>query len=251
MAHDHHHDHDHSELTETQLRVRALETVLTEKGYVDPAALDLLIETYEKKVGPRNGARVVAKAWADPAYRARLFKEATTAIAELGYAGRQGEHIVALENTPKRHNMVVCTLCSCYPWPVLGLPPVWYKSAPYRSRAVADPRGVLADFGVNLPQDTEIRVWDFDRRDSLSRHPDAAGRHRGLERGQARRTGDARFHDRHRIAEGAEGFEMKSILCHSGRREAAIRNPDANSESASGFRVRALRARPGMTRRLK
>ena len=119
-----------------------------------------LIETYEKKVGPRNGARVVAKAWADPAYRARLFKDATPAIAELGYAGRQGEHIVALENTPKRHNMVVCTLCSCYPWPVLGLPPVWYKSAPYRSRAVADPRGVLADFGVTLPKDTEIRVWD-------------------------------------------------------------------------------------------
>jgi nitrile hydratase len=142
--HDHHHDHDHSELSATQLRVRALETVLTEKGYVDPAALDLLVETYEKKVGPRNGARVVAKAWVDPAYRARLFKDATPAIAEIGYAGRQGEHIVALENTPKLHNMVVCTLCSCYPWPVLGLPPVWYKSAPYRSRAVADPRGVLA-----------------------------------------------------------------------------------------------------------
>jgi len=158
MAHDHH--HDHSELSETQLRVRALETLLTEKGYVDPAALDLLIETYEKKVGPRNGARVVAKAWADPAYRARLIKDATPAIAELGYAGRQGEHIVALENTPQRHNMVVCTLCSCYPWPVLGLPPVWYKSAPYRSRAVSDPRGVLKDFGVSLPPDTEIRVWD-------------------------------------------------------------------------------------------
>jgi nitrile hydratase len=134
--HDHHHDHDHSELAETQLRVRALETVLTEKGYVDPAALDVLIETYEKKVGPRNGARVIAKAWADPAYRARLLKNATPAIAEIGYAGRQGEHIVALENTPKQHNVVVCTLCSCYPWPVLGLPPVWYKSAPYRSRAV-------------------------------------------------------------------------------------------------------------------
>ena len=133
----HHHDHDHSELSETQLRVRALETVLTEKGYVDPAALDLLIETYEKKVGPRNGARVVAKAWADPTYRARLFKDASPAIGELGHAGRQGEHIVALENTAKLHNMVVCTLCSCYPWPVLGLPPVWYKSAPYRSRAVA------------------------------------------------------------------------------------------------------------------
>jgi nitrile hydratase len=140
--------------------VRALETVLTEKGYVDPAALDLLIEMYEKKVGPRNGARVVAKAWADPAYRARLLKDGTPAIAEAGYAGRQGEHIVALENTPKLHNMVVCTLCSCYPWPVLGLPPVWYKSAPYRSRAVTDPRGVLADFGVTLPKDTEIRIWD-------------------------------------------------------------------------------------------
>src|SRR5246500_3026731 len=160
-SHDHdHHEHDHSELAETELRVRARETILTEKGYVDPAALDLLIETYETKVGPRNGARVVARAWADPAYRARLFKDATPAIAELGYAGRQGEHIVALENTPKLHNMVVCTLCSCYPWPVLGLPPVWYKSAPYRSRAVNDPRGVLADFGVKLPADTQIRVWD-------------------------------------------------------------------------------------------
>src|SRR3974390_1886929 len=159
MAYDQH-DHDRFELSETQLRVRALETVLTEKGYVDPAALDLLIETYETKVGPRNGARVVARAGAAPAYRARLFKEATSAIAELGYAGRQGEHVVALENTPKRHNMVVCTLCSCYPWPVLGLPPVWYKSAPYRSRAVADPRGVLKDVGITLPKDTEIRVWD-------------------------------------------------------------------------------------------
>jgi nitrile hydratase len=142
------------------LRVRALETILTEKGYVDPAALDLLIETYEKKVGPRNGARVVARAWTDPAYRERLLKEATSAIGELGYAGRQGEHIIAIENTPQRHNMVVCTLCSCYPWPVLGLPPVWYKSAPYRSRAVSDPRGVLKDFGVELPKETDIRVWD-------------------------------------------------------------------------------------------
>ena len=160
MAHDHDHDHDHSELSPTQLRVRALETVLTEKGYVDPAALDVLIETYEKKVGPRNGARVVAKAWADPEYRAWLLKDANPAIASVGYAGRQGEHLVVLENTTRRHNMVVCTLCSCYPWPVLGLPPVWYKSAPYRSRAVVDPRGVLRDFGVELPADTEIRVWD-------------------------------------------------------------------------------------------
>ncbi|WP_346294712.1 nitrile hydratase subunit alpha [Rhodopseudomonas sp. P1] len=160
--HEHHHphDHDHSELSETELRVRALETILTEKGYVDPAALDELIETYETKVGPRNGARVVAKAWSDPAYRERLLHDATAAIAELGYTGRQGEHIVAVENTPATHNMVVCTLCSCYPWPVLGLPPVWYKSAPYRSRVVKEPRAVLAEFGVTLPQDTSIRVWD-------------------------------------------------------------------------------------------
>jgi len=158
-AHDHDHDHG-SELSETALRVRALETILTEKGYVDPAALDALIETYEVKVGPRNGARVVAKAWADPAYRERLLQDATPAIAEIGYAGRQGEHIVAVENTPALHNIVVCTLCSCYPWPVLGLPPVWYKSAPYRSRAVGDPRGVLHDFGVTLPADMAIRVWD-------------------------------------------------------------------------------------------
>ena len=158
--HHHHHDHDHSELSETELRVRALETILTEKGYVDPAALDELIETYETRVGPRNGARVVAKAWSDPAYRERLLHDATAAIAELGYTGRQGEHIVAVENTPATHNMVVCTLCSCYPWPVLGLPPVWYKSAPYRSRVVKEPRAVLAEFGVTLPQDTSIRVWD-------------------------------------------------------------------------------------------
>ena len=160
MAHDHDHDHGHSELSPTQLRVRALETILTEKGYVDPAALDILIETYEKKVGPRNGARVVAKAWSDPEYRNWLLKDANPAVASVGYAGRQGEHLVVLENTPARHNMVVCTLCSCYPWPVLGLPPVWYKSAPYRSRAVVDPRGVLRDFGVELPAGTEIRVWD-------------------------------------------------------------------------------------------
>jgi nitrile hydratase subunit alpha len=157
---EHHHDHDHSDLSETELRVRAIETILTEKGYVDPAALDLLIETYETKVGPRNGARVVARAWTDPAFRARLIRDATPAIAELGFAGRQGEHIVALENTPRLHNMVVCTLCSCYPWPVLGLPPVWYKSAPYRSKAVKDPRGVLRDFGFELPDGTDIRVWD-------------------------------------------------------------------------------------------
>jgi nitrile hydratase subunit alpha len=161
MGHDHDHDHDHgSELSDTQRRVRALETILVEKGYVDPAALDELIETYETRVGPHNGARVVAKAWADPEYREWLFSESGAAIASLGYVGRQGENIVALENTPDVHNMVVCTLCSCYPWPVLGLPPVWYKSAPYRSRAVVDPRGVLHDFGVELPAGTEIRVWD-------------------------------------------------------------------------------------------
>jgi nitrile hydratase len=155
------HDHDHgSELSETQRRVRALETILVEKGYVDPAALDALIETYETKVGPHNGARVVAKAWAEREYREWLLADGSAAIASLGYTGRQGEHIVALANTPTEHNKVVCTLCSCYPWPVLGLPPVWYKSAPYRSRAVADPRGVLAEFGVELPHDTEIRVWD-------------------------------------------------------------------------------------------
>src|SRR5512144_1952980 len=159
-GHHHQHDHDHSELSETELRVRALESILTEKGYVDPAALDVLIDLYEKKIGPRNGIRVVAKAWADPDYHARLLKDATSAIAELDYSGRQGEHMVVVENTPDQHNMVVCTLCSCYPHPVLGLPPVWYKSAPYRSRAVSDPRGVLADFGVKLPADTESRVWD-------------------------------------------------------------------------------------------
>jgi nitrile hydratase len=140
--------------------VRALESLLTEKGLVDPAALDELIDTYETKVGPRNGARVVAKAWVDPAFKRRLLGDATATLADLGYIGRQGEDIVVLENTPKVHNMVVCTLCSCYPWPVLGLPPVWYKSAPYRSRAVIDPRGVLRELGVHLPDEVEVRVWD-------------------------------------------------------------------------------------------
>jgi nitrile hydratase len=159
-GHDHDHPDDHSHLSDIELRVRALESILVEKGYVDPAAIDGLVETYETKVGPRNGARVVARAWADPAFRDRLLRDATAAIASLGYTGRQGEHMVAVENTPDEHNMVVCTLCSCYPWPVLGLPPVWYKSAPYRSRAVIDPRGVLAEFGVALPAATRIRVWD-------------------------------------------------------------------------------------------
>ena len=159
--HDHHSHDDHgSELSETELRVRALETILTEKGYVDPAALDAIVETYETKVGPRNGAAVVAKAWSDPAFRQALLADATKAVATLGHISRVGDHLVAVENTPQRHNMIVCTLCSCYPWEVLGLPPVWYKSAPYRARAVKDPRGVLGDFGVALPKETEVRVWD-------------------------------------------------------------------------------------------
>ena len=141
-------------------RVRALRTVLAQKGYIDQAALDVLIDTYETKVGPRNGARVVARAWVDPSFRRWLLEDATAAIASLGYSGRQGEHMVAVENIESRHNLVVCTLCSCYPWPVLGLPPTWYKSAPYRARAVKDPRGVLGDFGVTLPPSTEVRVWD-------------------------------------------------------------------------------------------
>ncbi len=143
-----------------ELRVKALETILIEKGYIDPAAIEVIIETYEHRVGPRNGARVVAKAWSDTDYLARLREDATAAIAELGFSGRQGEHMRIVENTPDLHNLVVCTLCSCYPWSVLGLPPVWYKSAPYRAKAVIDPRGVLADFGVNLPADQTIRVWD-------------------------------------------------------------------------------------------
>ena len=154
------HEHEHSELSTMALRVRALETVLTRKGYIDPAALDVLIDTYQTRIGPRNGARVVARAWVDPGFRDWLRRDASSAIASLGYSGRQGEHMVAVENTPERHNMVVCTLCSCYPWPVLGLPPTWYKSAPYRSRAVREPHAVLAEFGVTLPASTEIRVWD-------------------------------------------------------------------------------------------
>jgi nitrile hydratase len=159
--HDHHeHEHDHSELSETQLRVRALETVLTEKGYVDPKALDAIVEAYETRIGPRNGAAVVARAWVDPVFKTALLEDASKAVATLGHVARVGDHLIAVENTPARHNMIVCTLCSCYPWEVLGLPPVWYKSAPYRSRAVKDPHGVLADFGVTLPKDTEVRVWD-------------------------------------------------------------------------------------------
>ncbi len=172
---DHHHGHDHDHhghgpddpahphnapLTDVQLRVRALESLLTEKGLVDPAALDALVDTYETQVGPRNGAQVVARAWTDPAFKQRLLDDATETLADLGFLGRQGEDMVVLENTASVHNVVVCTLCSCYPWPVLGLPPVWYKSAPYRSRVVNDPRGVLRDFGTELPDDVEVRVWD-------------------------------------------------------------------------------------------
>jgi nitrile hydratase subunit alpha len=164
MAHDHHdHDNNHqhsSELSEMQLRVRALETVLAEKGYIDPAAIDALIEAYETKVGPHIGARVVAKAWSDPAFKQALLEDGSKAVLAFGALNRVGDHLIAVENTPQQHNIIVCTLCSCYPWEVLGLPPVWYKSAPYRSRAVSDPRGVLADFGVTLPVGTGIRVWD-------------------------------------------------------------------------------------------
>jgi nitrile hydratase len=155
------HDHEHQAVpSDVALRVKALESLLVEKGFVDPAALDALVDTFEHKVGPRNGARVVARAWIDPEYKKRLLENAPTAIAELGYTAGQGEHMVVLENTPAIHNIVVCTLCSCYPWPVLGLPPVWYKSTPYRSRAVIDPRGVLREFGVELKEDVEVRVWD-------------------------------------------------------------------------------------------
>lgn len=159
MAHDHDHHHD-NELEPMAARVRALETILTQKGLVETAALDAIVDTYETKVGPRNGARVVAKAWSDPAYADWLRRDATAAIASLGFTGRQGEHMQAAFNTPDQHNMVVCTLCSCYPWTVLGLPPVWYKAPPYRSRAVIDPRGVLEEFGLTLPAETKIRVWD-------------------------------------------------------------------------------------------
>ena len=165
MAHSHD-DHQHgsdqpqSELSEMQLRVRALETILTEKGYVDPAALDRIVETFETEVGPHNGARIVARAWVDPGFKARLLTDGTEAANSLGHVSPVGSHLIAVENTEATHNLVVCTLCSCYPWEVLGLPPVWYKSAPYRSRAVIDPKGVLADFGVSLPARTEIRIWD-------------------------------------------------------------------------------------------
>jgi nitrile hydratase len=155
------HDHEHQAVpSDPTLRVKALESLLVEKGLVDPAALDALVDTFEHKVGPRNGARVVARAWVDPAYKARLLADAGAAIAELGFGATTGEHMLVVENGPKVHNLVVCTLCSCYPWPVLGLPPVWYKSAAYRSRAVIDPRGVLREFGLELPEDVAVQVWD-------------------------------------------------------------------------------------------
>ncbi|MBS0565631.1 MAG: nitrile hydratase subunit alpha [Proteobacteria bacterium] len=162
MPHDHSdHDHPHSLLpSDPALRVKALETILTAKGLVDPAAVEAILETYEKKVGPHLGAAVVARAWADRAFRARLLADANAAMAEMGISGRQGEHVVAVENRPGQHNMVVCTLCSCYPWPLLGIPPAWYKSDAYRARAVREPRKVLAEFGVTLPGDTAVRVWD-------------------------------------------------------------------------------------------
>lgn len=174
MPHDHpdHQDHGHghagdghgyghgSELSDVALRVKALESLLIEKGLVDPASLDYLVDLYETKIGPRNGARVVARAWSDPAFKAWLLRDATAAIASMGFVGRQGEDMVVLENTPAIHNLVVCTLCSCYPWPVLGLPPVWYKASPYRARAVIDPRGVLKEFGVDLPESVAVKVWD-------------------------------------------------------------------------------------------
>ncbi len=162
-AQDHEHEHGHSHQvvpSDMALRVKSLESLLVEKGLVDRAALDALVDTYENKVGPRNGAQVVARAWSDPAYKQRLLTDADKAIGELGFGGQQGEHMVVVENTPGVHNMIVCTLCSCYPWPVLGLPPVWYKSAPYRSRSVIDPRGVLREFGLELADDVEVRVWD-------------------------------------------------------------------------------------------
>ncbi|MCT4657410.1 MAG: nitrile hydratase subunit alpha [Cohaesibacter sp.] len=160
-GHSHGHSHDHeNELDPMVARVRALETILTDKGLIDPAAIDAIVETYETKIGPRNGARVVAKSWADPDFRAWLEKDATAAIASLGYSGRQAEHMQALFNTETTHNVVVCTLCSCYPWAVLGLPPVWYKSPPYRSRVVVEPRKVLSEFGLELADDVEIKVWD-------------------------------------------------------------------------------------------
>ena len=183
-----------------QLRVRALETILTEKGYVDPAALDQIVENVETKIGPHIGARVVARAWVDPDFKRRLLEDASAAVNSLAGFDPVAAHLIAVENTPQTHNVVVCTLCSCYPWSVLGLPPVWYKSAPYRSRTVIDPKGVLAEFGVSLPAGTDVRIWDLDRRDALPGGADAARRHRGVERRAARGARHPRQHGRHRPA---------------------------------------------------
>ena len=178
------------------LRTKSLELLLVEKGLVDPAALDAVVDAYEHKVGPRNGARVIARAWTDAAFKQRLLADGAAALKELGYGGAQGEDTLVVENTPRVHNLVVCTLCSCYPWPLLGLPPVWYKSAPYRSRAVIDPRGVLAEFGVTVADDVEVRVWDSHRGTALSRAAGAAARQRAVERRSIGRAGHSRRHDR-------------------------------------------------------
>lgn len=207
----HHHDHDHSELSETELRVRALETILTEKGYVEPAALDAIIQAYETKIGPHNGAQVVAKAWMDPAFKRALLDDATKAVSTLGHVSRVGDHLVAVENTPQRHNMVVCTLCSCYPWEMLGLPPVWYKASPYRSRAVKDPRGVLADFGVSLPKETEIRVWDSTAETRFLVLPMRPGGTEGWSEQQLAELVTRELDDRHRIPENTGRAIMNGV----------------------------------------
>ncbi len=193
------------------LRVKSLESLLVEKGLVDPAALDALVDTFENKVGPRNGARVVAKAWVDPAYKRRLLADADAAIAEFGYTGQQGEHMVVLENTPTVHHMVVCTLCSCYPWPTLGLPPVWYKSAPYRSRAVIDPRGVLQEFGVTIPDDVEVRVWDATAEIRYLVLPERPAGTEGMSEEALAALVTRRLDDRRRQSDAWEGDPMNGL----------------------------------------
>ena len=230
--------------------MRALETILTEKGYVDPKALDAIIEAYETRIGPHNGAMAVAKAWADPAYKQALLADATKAVGSLGFASRVGDHLVAVENTPKLHNMIVCTLCSCYPWEVLGLPPTWYKSAPYRSRTVIDPRGVLKDFGVTLPADTEIRVWDSTAETRFIVLPMRPAGTEGLERGQARRARDPRLHDRDRTAEGARrGVMTAGIAAFLDAQMADAETQWSLGTFGAHRRVRARRRRAGRARR--
>ena len=207
-GHDNDHGHDHTEPpSDITLRVKSLESLLVEKGLVDPTTLDALVDRYEHHVGPQNGKKVVARAWTDPGYRQWLQDDASAAIGDFGFKGRQGEHMVCVENGPKVHNLVVCTLCSCYPWTVLGLPPVWYKSAPYRSRAVADPRGVLAEFGTRLDDDVEIRVWGFDFGNALSGHSRTPRRHRRLVSGTAGAAGHPQFHDRGRTSQITRGTQ--------------------------------------------